>query len=394
MKKVLCVDDDARILEAFQRQFRKQFDIRTALGPELGLKAISEDGPFAVVVSDLRMPAMNGIEFLARVRQAAPDTVRVMLTGEADLAAAVAAVNDGKVFQFLNKPCPGSMLARTLDSAIEQNRLVTAERELLERTLRGSIGVLSEILSLVNPTAFSRANRILRYVQYVATQLNLPNTWQFEMAAMLSQIGCVTVPTDVLDKHYRHQALNPRENDILASQSRIGHDLLVQIPRLENIAEIVACQQMSWSDRGNSPETIYIGANLLRVALDFDAQILLERPPDAVLAQMLGSRDYNPAFVTALQQLHAQEATSQARLVTLSQLQPSMIINDAVYSKNGMLLLGKGQQVTESALARLESFASLHGIVEPINVIIPNPERQTDSGGLANTYITENSFRA
>ena len=142
VKRILFVDDDPRVLQAFERQFYKRFEIRTAIGPELGLQTLGADGPFATVVSDLRMPGMNGIEFLTRVRQASPDTVRVMLTGDADLSAAMAAVNEGKIFQFLTKPCPSDMLSRTLESALEQHRLITAERELLESTLRGKKAVM------------------------------------------------------------------------------------------------------------------------------------------------------------------------------------------------------------------------------------------------------------
>src|SRR6185503_12829528 len=95
-RRILCVDDDVHILQAFERQFRNQFEIQTALGPLLGLKAVAGDGPFAVVISDLRMPDMDGIEFLSRVRQASPDAVRIMLTGNADLNASISAVNEGK----------------------------------------------------------------------------------------------------------------------------------------------------------------------------------------------------------------------------------------------------------------------------------------------------------
>src|SRR5208283_4999670 len=178
-------------------------------------------GPFAVVVSDLRMPVMDGVEFLTRVRAISPDSVRVMLTGQADMDAAIAAVNEGNIFQFLTKPCPAETLTRALNAALEQYRLITAERELLEQTLRGSIGVLSEILSLVNPLAFGRAQRIRRYVVHMAAKLDLANRWQFELAAMLSQIGSVTVPPEVMDKYCRMEPLTATETQILAEQSRV-----------------------------------------------------------------------------------------------------------------------------------------------------------------------------
>ena len=374
MRRVLCVDDEARILEGLERQFRRQFEMRTALGPELALQAIKEEGPFGVVVTDVRMPGMNGIEFLARVREIAPDTVRVVLTGVADFGAAIAAVNDGKVFQFLNKPCPAEALARTLESALAQYDLVTAERELLERTLRGSIAVMSEILSLVNPTAFSRANRVARYVAQMARKLELSHTWQFELAAMLSQIGCVTVPPDLLDKYYRRQPLNVNEQKVLSAQTQIGHDLLVQIPRLADVAQMVQRQEIPAPENAGCAEPVRTGANLLKVALDFDEQLTAGKSADLIIAQMKGSKDYNPACITALQELQREEGMTETSFVRLSDLKPRMVISRSVYSKSGMLLLGKGQQVTESAIARLKSFASLHGIVEPIGVILPQAD--------------------
>jgi len=375
VKRILFVDDDTRVLQAFERQFHRQFEIKTALGPEPGLQAVENAGPFAAVVSDLRMPGMNGIEFLTRVRQIAPDTVRVMLTGDADLTAAMSAVNEGKIFQFLTKPCPSETLARALESAIEQHRLITAERELLENTLRGSIGVLSEILGLVNPQAFSRTQRIRRYVQHMAEKLNLRDQWQYELAAMLSQIGCVTVPPEILDKLQNQQALTPAEQEVLSAQSRTGHSLLTKIPRLENIAEMVARQGAPWSAADRASDTIKVGAHLLKVASDFDEQVMRGSPAEAVLAQLRGNPHYNAAFVTALQELKLEEAKSEVRWLTLVQLKSGMITHAGVHSKTGLLLLAKGQEITDSAIARLNSFASLFGVVEPISVTVPRAEQ-------------------
>ena len=371
-RRILFVDDDTRVLQGFERQFHRDFEVRTALGPELGLQAIQADGPFAVVVSDLRMPGMNGIEFLTHVRQNSPDSVRVMLTGDADLGATISAVNEGKIFQFLTKPCPSDMLARTLEAALEQHRLITAERELLENTLRGSVGVLSEILGLVNPLAFSRGQRIRRYVKHMAEKLKLQDQWQYELAAMLSQIGCVTVPPSVLDKLYRELPLIPAEQEILSSQSKVGHSLLDKIPRLELVADMVAHQSEPWSDRSPLPEQVRTGSHLLKVASDFDEQAMRGSSLESVLAHMSTNRNYHPAFVAALQQLQVEESKSETRWVTLSQLKPRMIINAGVFSNTGLLLLAKGPEVTDSAIARLNSFACLFGIIEPISVTVPS----------------------
>lgn len=369
-RRILFVDDELNLLQAFERQFRKQFDLWTSPGPEEALQRIASDGPFAVVVSDLRMPGMNGIEFLTQVRQVTPDTVRVMLTGDADLNAAVDAVNEGKIFQFLIKPCPLEMLTRTLEAALEQHRLITAERELLGQTLRGSVEILVEMLSLANPGAFSRAHRIRRYVRHVAEQLNLPDRWQYELAAMFSQIGSIVVPPGVLHKFYLRQALSADEERIIGTQARTARKLLAKIPRLEPIAQMVAEQRSAWPETAGKPENVRIGANLLKVAIDFDEHMMQDKSTGVAVAHMRSTPDYKPEFVETFLKLQGEEAESEIWLVSLSQLEPRMIIQEDLYAKNGVLLLSKGHEVTDSALARLDSFASLFGIVEPISVLV------------------------
>jgi CheY-like chemotaxis protein len=372
LRSVLCVDDEPNLLQALERQLRKRFDFHTAVGPEKGLQTISEAGPFAVVVSDLRMPGMDGIQFLAHVRERRPDTIRVMLTGQADLTDAIAAVNEGQIFQFLTKPCPSEMLSRALEAALEQHRLITAERELLEQTLRGAVEVLSDLLSLVNPTAFGRASRIRRYVRHIAAKLKLTGQWEYEVAAMLSQIGCITVPQDVLDKAYAAQPLTPEERRILGDQARLGHDLLAKIPRMGDVAKIVAQQYGSRSGTAGESDRVGIGVQLLKTALDFDEKAT-SGDPVSVLEEMLLSGAYNPAFLGALAEVQMREGRNPVRVLKVSQLRTGMIANSDIRTKNHLLLLAKGQEIKASALARLQGFAATVGIIEPVSVVIAAP---------------------
>jgi FixJ family two-component response regulator len=373
-KQVLCVDDEPNVLQAFERQFHRRFELRTAQGPERALDELAVGGPFAVVVSDLRMPGMDGIEFLRRVREQWPDTVRIMLTGQADLNAAIAAVNQGSVFQFLTKPCPAEMLGRAIDAALEQHRLVQAERELLEQTLRGSIGVMSEILSLSNPLAFSRSERIRNYVLHIAKQLNLEGQWQYELAAMLSQIGCVAVPPEVLQKYYNVQPLDSREQEILSSQGRIGQKLLAQIPRLEEVADMVANQSSSAAQSASLAPSVATGSRLLRVALAFDELIMRGSDAETALEHMRSRGTYPIDFLEALEQVHVERGKDEVRLLPLGALKAGMVTNCDVFAKSGPLIMGTGQVITESAIARLKTFALTVGIVEPISVRLTNTE--------------------
>lgn len=120
--KILIVDDDPHILEGLRAVLCNSFHVRTTLGPDKGLQALRTTGPYAVVVADLKMPGMNGIEFLARVREISQRTVRVMLTGYADVDAAIDAVNMGEVFRFHTKPCPTDVIRKTLNDALSRYR--------------------------------------------------------------------------------------------------------------------------------------------------------------------------------------------------------------------------------------------------------------------------------
>src|SRR5204863_9075097 len=145
--------------DGYRRSLSREFVIETALGGEPALALAKVNGPYAVVVSDMRMPGIDGIQFLSRIKASFPDTIRVMLTGNADMETAVHAINEGSIFRFLNKPCSKEEMAKTLTAPLVQYRLVTAEKQLLEQTLSGSLQVLTEVLSMVNPAAFSRAER-------------------------------------------------------------------------------------------------------------------------------------------------------------------------------------------------------------------------------------------
>ena len=126
-ERILCVDDDANLLESYQRQLRKRFHVETALSGEEGLAAIQQGKRYAVVVSDMRMPNMNGVEFLSKVRELAPGTIRIMLTGYADTQTVRDAVNDGQVFRLLTKPCPRETLATVLEAALDEHRAAAGQ---------------------------------------------------------------------------------------------------------------------------------------------------------------------------------------------------------------------------------------------------------------------------
>ena len=201
MARVLMVDDEPRILDGFRRNLASQYSLEVALSGEEGLAILGRNRgssvPFAVVVSDMMMPQMNGAEFLAQVRDVTPDAVLMILSGQADLRHTVAAVNNSSLFRFIAKPCSPHTLRTAIDDALRQYQLIHAERDLLQQTLAGAVDVLAQVLSLANPDAFSRTGVLSRLVEAAAKELLLSHRWELLMAAQLSQVGLVSVPPSV-----------------------------------------------------------------------------------------------------------------------------------------------------------------------------------------------------
>jgi response regulator RpfG family c-di-GMP phosphodiesterase len=383
--RVLFVDDEPNILAAFKRQLFKQFEVDTAVGGHEGLAAIAERGPYAVAVADMRMPGMDGIQFLSRVRDLAPDTVRMMLTGHSDLQTAIDAINQGNIFRFLTKPCPKDMLIKAVSAGVEQHRLVTAEKELLEKTLRRSVTVLTDVLSIVNPTAFGRASRVRRTVSDLALELDVDKPWEMEVAAMLSQLGCVTVPEEVLSKVYGGELLAPHEAEMFEAHPRAGRDLIGGIPRLENAAEIIAYQERLFDGSDGATgagkgKAIPLGARILKVALDFDTLVSSGRTSTEAYAIMQTRPGwYDKSVLDALAHLVDLEGTQEVRFVKVEELAQDMILADDVKTASGTLLIAKGQEMTPSIKLRLVNNKRTRGLREPIKVSVQTKGRRPTS---------------
>jgi response regulator RpfG family c-di-GMP phosphodiesterase len=387
--RVLLVDDDPNILASYARTLRRNFAVETALGAPLALEMVEKGEPYAVIVSDMRMPGMDGIQLLAHVRRLAPFSVRMMLTGNADQQTAIDAVNEGNIFRFMTKPCPPERLARTLRAGCRQYRLVTAERELLEQTLRGSVDVLIEVLSVVSPAAFGRAQRLKRYVHYMTSALKREDAWQYELAALLSQLGCVSLPPDLIKKVNAGEPLSQLENDLLLAHPAVGGRLIEKIPRLETVARIVADQGRAYSTflqnrTADEPDMVALCAQMLHVAVEYDLRTSRDQScNEALTAMHAHAGEYNPRLLALLEPLGGMMGNVEIRAVRLAELDCSMIVHEDILAKNGMTLVAKGQVISLPVLERLRGFHQGMGVIEPVLVAVPRasiPESRPEDG--------------
>jgi response regulator RpfG family c-di-GMP phosphodiesterase len=361
--KVLFVDDDQHVLDMFRRTLGHTFDVVTAASPEEGLAAIQTQGPFAAVVSDLKMPRMDGFEFLAEVRKAAPNTVCIMLTGYADLEAAIRAVDAGNIFQLLTKPCPTETLSKAIDAGIKQFHLIATERELLEGTLTGTIRVLTEALSVANPAAFGRAQRIKALVGSIAQTLGKEVSWELDLAAMLSQIGCMGLPPKILEDLAAGTELSQDALKLYASHPSIGAGLLKQIPRMEPIAAMVGEQNQDLHPQ--QPE----GARYLKVAADYDLLTSKGLLPHEAYGKMLSNKGgYDPALLEALGKVIATESDYERKYVNISELNANMILEEDIVTREGLLIMTKSAGLDNAVIQRLLKASTTLNIVEPVSV--------------------------
>jgi len=392
--RILCVDDDSNILLGYQRALRKQFQIEVALGGSEGLAAVRNQGPYAVIVADMRMPDMNGVELLAQVKEISPDTVRMMLTGNADQQTAMEAVNEGHIFRFMTKPCSPQDFAGALQAGLLQYRLVTAERELLSKTLSGSVKMLTDVLSLVSPTAFGRASRIREPARKIALILGENELWMIEIAAMLSQVGCVVIPEDVLARQFRDEDLSRSEQEAFAAHPLVGRDLIKKIPRLEGVAEIIGYQEKRFDGSGTPPDgrcgkSIPAGSRILKVALDYDSLASRGSSPEMAIGELQYRRGwYDPDVVAALQKALNVTKVHVIREVKLDQLRDKMILAADLKSMQGTLLCAKGTEVNPALRLRLRNFACNLGICGPIEVFIPLEQADEETRVLERLQVT------
>jgi response regulator RpfG family c-di-GMP phosphodiesterase len=380
-EKILVVDDDRNLLDGIRRQLHGKMNISVAESGMEGLELIKKNGPFAVVVSDYKMPLMNGVEFLSRVRDISPDTVRIMLTGQADMQAIIDVINQGEIFRFLTKPCPPDLLKKNIEDGIHQYRLINAEKELLGKTLSGSIKLLNDILALAKPEAFSRSLRVRHIARQIAEKMGLDTLWQIEIAAMLSQIGCITIPNSILSKVYRNMRLLPDEILMFENHPRTGNEMLANIPRLEQVAEIVLYQDKYFDGSGFprdkiSGEDIPLGARILKVALDFDKLLQSGMEMGEAIEEMKKRmRWYDYQIVQKLDKTISRDSKKKnlytVKELKIDQLNDTMLIAEELVSASGLVLGSKNQRLTKSMIIALKNYCKNKEIKESITVVVP-----------------------
>ena len=367
----MVVDDDPDVLVAIARNFRSRFAITTANGGAAALECMARaEQPFAVIVSDMRMPNMDGASFLARAHDVSLESTRVLLTGETNLASAVKAVNEGRIFRFLCKPCSPETLALALEAGVEQHRLITTERDIMERTLAAVVKTLGDVLFLAEPALFERTMLVKGYVGQIVQRLQLEGAWQIEVAAALHTLGLIALPTELARRGQTQAPVTLEEKRMLEEHPETTRRILNAIPRLEEVALIVAQQT---GDVTEGSEWVQRGARVLRLAMRLEQRVSrgasLEQAIDAMSAMSADAEER--AQLDALRARASDAGGMQRRALLVRELQPRMTLEEDVKTGDGTLVLAKGHELSAILIERLMQLASSRGIEEPIQVSVP-----------------------
>jgi response regulator RpfG family c-di-GMP phosphodiesterase len=357
---ILCVDDDSRMVEALAVVLRKDYDVHVATSPEQALQKLREVEDLAVVISDMRMPKMDGAAFLHQMLLRRPDAARILLTGQADRDETIRAINQGQVVRILTKPCPQDQLKLAIEAGVIQHRLQKAESKVLQETLIGCIGALMEVLAIASPVAFSRASGIKRRAMELAARLGSPDFWQLEAAAMLSQLGYTALPAALLDKVYQGVQLTSEEQAKVDAVPDMANKLLEHIPRLEPVIQILAA--LKWTDAAVAAlgdGTIGLGTRILRLILEYDALFATGMSHDTVCDHLCArTTRFGPKLISQLDACIVTSAGREQFLeLPLSQVTPGMTLLTEIRTPSGALLVTKGFEVTKTFLERINNFS-------------------------------------
>ncbi len=378
LNQILLVDDESHILTSFARGLRKDFNVLTANSGKEALALIKNTPtPIPVIVSDFNMPEMTGDEFFKHCQKVCPDSVRVLLSGKADIESIISCINEGKIFRFMLKPCNLDTMKSTILDCIKQFELIRAEKIILGQTLIGTVQLCVDFLTLANPEVYSYVTKIKNFVETLAQHLKLPNPWRFTIAALLSHTGDVLVSRDHSRQIVTKDNLSNNDKIFHQDSINVSAKIIEKIPKLELISKMIMNQNKSLEKLTNSLympikdyDSAIVGAQLLKTVIDFEKKLSQGYDKADIIAKMQQFPDiYHKDIVEALLIIKPKESHLKAQ-VKISELTEKMTTAKDVYTTDGKLIVANGQALNSIFIAKLNESYRKQFIDEWIEVYV------------------------
>lgn len=275
---ILVVDDEQNNLELVERTFRRSHNVFLAMSGQEGLDILKEH-KIDVIISDQKMPEMEGVDFLEKSLKLAPDAVRILITGYTDANSLISAINNVKIHKYVKKPWSPQDLKNIVNAALEIYQLNIDNQTLamdLQDLFSGTINAITEALDAKDPYTSGRSKRVTHYAVEIGKQFNLPDIQmiELELAGLLHDIGMIGVPEDILHKP---EALTKEEFEIVKTHVEIGVKILADIKQLDIVLDIINSHHERFDGmgypRGLAGEHIPVEARIISVADAYDGMV-------------------------------------------------------------------------------------------------------------------------
>jgi CheY-like chemotaxis protein len=286
--RVLCLDDEPQVLESLRDTLRRKFEVVVSTNGFEALRLLASD-PFDVVLTDMRMPLLSGARFLTLAREHAPDTVRVMLTGQSALPDAAAAINEGQIFQLLIKPCRTDDLVKALEAAVVEHEARISHRDERDGLVAATVQAMMKFSAQIDPDGRARGDRIKRHALELAGQVKaITSTSELATACALMQLGAVGVSAETRARAASNSRLGPEHATELERMPELAATLVPGLAALKPVAALLAATAPPFATSRPRTPDVPGGAQVLRIALDFELQLRQGAPGETAMRALNG----------------------------------------------------------------------------------------------------------
>ncbi len=362
-KIILFVGEDDAGFQELPKHLLDEYSIHSVPTCEEALAGLGKNDDCFLIIVEFSRDGQAYEDFFKKVGTEYPSIVRVLLTTRDNFKQSHATIHAAQEFQLLERPYPPEILLEIIEKGIDRFGIQLGKQQALRRTLLGSVRAMVDILDMVNPEAMGFAKRIRRNVLSTGKALGFNPIWQLELAVMLSHVGCIALPAEVVRKVDQGTPLSPEDKQMFGMHPSIAASLVDNIPKMAPVATIIKHQHECLSK--DQP----LGSRIIKVALDVDRLERKGKEAADSLGKMLAKPDtFDSTVVKSMLKLIGQSSKQAVREIDIEDLKEGMVMARDLVNKEGVKLLLRGQAVSKASLNRLQLFHIALGVTDTVAI--------------------------